>query len=98
MKSNELVFINDAIETAFSKLPNYTYQEILYTILRGLEIKNINELLYDKKTTVNLYESVYKSVRDEIEEDFTHQELEQIKNNIQRFNNSSKWERSRQKI
>ena len=98
MKNNELVFINDAIETAFSKLPSYTYQEILYTILRGLGIKNVNELLYDKNTTVGLYEAVYKSVRDEIEEDFSEKELEQIKNNIQRFNNSNKWERSRQKI
>lgn len=93
---------NDLLHRAFgealTRLNGYSYQEVLYSVLKYWEVKDISDLLKKELEVMDLYALIYEAVRNEKEEDFTTEELEEINNNIKQFNNSIKWERLKSKM
>jgi len=85
-------FIKSALEKAYQQLPNYSYLEILYSVLGVLKIEGRSKLL--NISAEQFYEAVFEAVRNEIEDTFTEQEFNNIVDNKIKFNNSKAWRKT----
>lgn len=82
-------FIKSALEKAYQQLPNYSYLDVLYSVLEVLNIEGRGKLL--KISAEEFYEAVFEAIRNQTEEEFTEEELENLNSNKVKFNNSKGW-------
>lgn len=85
-------FIKSALEKAYQQLPQYSYLEILYSVLGVLKVEGRSKLL--NITAEQFYEAVFEAIRIEMEDTFTEKEFNDITDNKIKFNNSKEWRKA----
>lgn len=89
MARNKL--IDSAFDKVYEQLPEYSFGEILYSLMNEMGIRGTGVLL--EKTTEDFYEALFSLIRNAKEDMFSDEELDEINNNKIKFNAVKRWKR-----